>query len=45
MNSRFGGNGFESYAQNNTPRAYRIFWVYGPETGLVTIIAILPHPD
>ena len=29
-----GPNGevvFESYAQNNTPGAYRIFWHYGPE--------------
>ena len=28
-----GPNGeevFESYAQNNTPGAYRIFWHYGP---------------
>ncbi|MBI6546071.1 MAG: hypothetical protein HY692_04710 [Cyanobacteria bacterium NC_groundwater_1444_Ag_S-0.65um_54_12] len=41
----------ESYAQNRTPGAYRIFWHYGPpgahaETGLqqITIIAIMPHP-
>ena len=24
------GEVFESYAQNNTPGAYRIFWAYGP---------------
>ena len=24
------GDVLESYAQNNTPGAYRIFWVYGP---------------
>ena len=35
---------FESYAQNKTPRAYRIFWYYGPESGFLTIAAIIPHP-
>jgi len=40
---------FESYAQNNTPGAYRVFWHYGPdETAnrkrISTIIAITPHP-
>lgn len=43
----FGPNGqeiFESYAQNNTPSAHRIFWYYGPGRGIITIVAILPHP-
>ena len=35
---------FESYAQNKTPSAYRIFWHYGPEKGEITIVAITPHP-
>jgi hypothetical protein len=35
---------FEAYAENNTPSAYRIFWHYGPEKDVVTIIAITPHP-
>jgi hypothetical protein len=35
---------FEAYAQNNTPRAYRVFWCYGPDTRDITIIAITPHP-
>ncbi len=35
---------FESYAQNNTPGAYRIFWYYGPGRGVLTIAAITPHP-
>lgn len=42
-----GGNGekvFESYAQNRTPGAYRIFWHYGPEKGQITVVAIVPHP-
>jgi len=42
-----GPNGeeiFESYAQNNTPGAYRIFWYYGPEKKEITVVAITPHP-
>jgi hypothetical protein len=35
---------WESYAQNDTPGAYRIFWGYGPGRGILTIIAITPHP-
>ena len=35
---------FESYAQNKTPGAYRIFWHYGPGKSEVTILAIIPHP-
>jgi hypothetical protein len=35
---------FEAYAENNTPGAYRIFWVYGPGKDVITIIAITPHP-
>lgn len=36
---------FESYAQNNTSGAYRIFWHYGPGRKIITILAITPHPD
>lgn len=42
-----GPNGeevFESYAQNNTPGAYRIFWHYGPEKKMITILEICQHP-
>jgi hypothetical protein len=35
---------FESYAQNRTPGAYRIFWHYGPDKRDITIISITPHP-
>jgi len=35
---------FESYAQDQTPGAYRIFWYYGPSKGKITIAAIVPHP-
>lgn len=39
-----GEDVFESYAQNNTPGAYRIFWCYGPKRKMITILAITPHP-
>lgn len=35
---------FESYAQNKTPGAYRIFWYYGPGKNKITIIGITSHP-
>jgi plasmid stabilization system protein ParE len=42
-----GSNGekvFEAYAQQKTPGPYRVFWYYGPERGMITIVAITPHP-
>ncbi|MGA3085008.1 MAG: hypothetical protein ABSE95_09445 [Thermodesulfobacteriota bacterium] len=33
-----------TYAQDNTPAAYRLFWSYGPTKEQITIIAITPHP-
>lgn len=42
-----GQNGeeiFESYVENKTPAAYRVFWHYGPDQREITIIAITPHP-
>jgi len=35
---------FESYAQQRRPAAQRIFWCYGPEQGVITVITILSHP-
>ena len=35
---------FEAYAEQSTPAAYRVFWYYGPEENLITVIAITPHP-
>lgn len=44
MESPFGSDVFESYAQNNTPGAYRIFWAYGPNKSEITVLAITLHP-
>jgi len=35
---------FEAYAEQNTPAAYRVFFIYGPQRNTITIIAITPHP-
>lgn len=38
------GDVFESYVQNRTPGAFRIFWVYGPQKKQIYILDITPHP-
>jgi hypothetical protein len=35
---------FESYVENKTPGAFRVFWHYGPNRQEITIVAITPHP-
>ena len=42
---------WDSYVESHTPRAWRIFWTYGPnevmdeqEVPVITIVAITPHP-
>lgn len=44
LSDAIGEEVFESYAQNRTPGAYRIFWHYGPGKNVITIISITPHP-
>ena len=36
---------FQSYLENNTPSAGRLFWAYGPNPREITIFAIEPHPE
>ena len=45
LSNRYGMKVWQSYIENNTPGAGRIFWVYGPGRGSITIIGIEPHPD
>ncbi len=44
LTRQFGVKIFEAYAENKTPQAYRIFWHYGLNKEVITIIAITPHP-
>lgn len=42
-----GPNGeevFEAYVENKTSAAFRVFWYYGLGQGVITILAITPHP-
>ncbi len=45
LTARYGQKVFESYLENNTPAAGRIFWVYGPRRGYITLIGLEPHPE
>jgi hypothetical protein len=36
---------WQSYLQNNTPSAGRLYWCYGPGKNDITIIGLEPHPE
>ena len=44
IQSESGEDVWESYVENNTPSAWRVFWFYGPGTGEITVIEIVEHP-
>ncbi|GAA0597935.1 hypothetical protein HPO96_20880 [Kribbella sandramycini] len=35
---------WDSYVENHTPGAWRIFWHYGPSEDTITILTLGPHP-
>lgn len=37
------GQTWESYIENHTPDAWRIFWCYGPKAGVITVFLIRNH--
>ena|SRR6478672_12771071 len=45
LTKKHGFKIFQSYLENNTPAAGRIFWSYGPDPQDITILAIEPHPE
>lgn len=45
LSRRYGLRVWQSYLENKTPAAGRLFWVYGPGRGEITIIGIEPHPE
>ena len=45
LTRKFGQKVFQSYLENHTPAAGRIFWTYGPGKGEITVLAIEPHPE
>ena len=45
LTRKYGFKVFQSYLENNTPSAGRLFWAYGPDAGDITVLAIEPHPE
>jgi hypothetical protein len=39
-----GATPWESYVENKTSSAWRIWWIYGPQPDQITIVTIGPHP-
>ncbi|RLK60495.1 hypothetical protein [Actinokineospora cianjurensis] len=35
---------WESYVENKTPSAWRVWWIHGPRDDQLTIVTIGPHP-
>lgn len=42
---RYSMKVWQSYLDNRTPAAGRLFWVYGPGKNEITIIGLEPHPE
>jgi len=40
----FGEKILESYVENATPSAWRLWWFYGPEDDAITVVDLGPHP-
>ena len=45
LTRKYGLKIFQSYLENNTPAAGRLFWAYGPDSGDITVLAVEPHPE
>lgn len=45
LTARHGSTVFQSYLQNQTPGAGRLYWVYGPQRGMITLVGLEPHPE
>jgi hypothetical protein len=45
LTRKYGLKIFQSYLENKTPAAGRLFWAYGPDHGDITVLGIEPHPE
>lgn len=45
LSRRYGIKVWQSYIENQTPAAGRIYWCCGPNRGEITIIGLEPHPN
>jgi len=45
LTRRYGEKVWQSYLENRNPSAARMYWVYGPHKGEITVIGLEPHPE
>lgn len=45
LSKRYKLKDWQSYLENNTSKAMRMYWVYGPNKNDITIIGLEPHPE
>lgn len=45
LSKRYGMKVWQSYLENKTSNAMRMYWVYGPGVHEITIIGLEPHPE
>lgn len=45
LSDRYGERVWQSYLENKTSGAMRMYWVYGPDDQSITIIGLEPHPE
>lgn len=47
IRDRMGPHGepvYQSYVENRTPSAWRIWWMYGPSADEISLLDVGPHP-
>jgi hypothetical protein len=45
LSRRYGVKVWQSYLENKTSGAGRLYWVYGPDKNEITVIGLEPHPE
>ena len=45
LSKRYGMKVWQSYLENKTSGAMRMYWVYGTDQQEITIIGLEPHPE
>jgi hypothetical protein len=45
LTERYGERVWQSYLENKTSKALRMYWVYGPDQQSSTVIGLEPHPE
>jgi hypothetical protein len=45
LSRRYGEKVWQSYLENRNSAAARMYWVYGPLKGEITVIGLEPHPE